>query len=372
MRKALAEIPDCRQSQGRRYSLLSVLLLSCVAVMCGAKSQSAIAEWGHNYGRKWLRKLGIKRQHGPSQPTLHRIFKELDSQTLEAVLSCWMESILELIPLAEDQLEGLAMDGKTMRGAARQQSAENHLLGVISHRLGVVVKQLAVADKSQEKGSFEQILEGLLLTGKVLTSDALHTSRENAALVVEKGGDYLQVVKDNQPDLVDDLKELFREPERWDKTLRVAEEFDLHANRIETRRLRVSSALEDYLDYPFQRQVMELQRFIRNKKSGEERFEVVYAITSLSRERAGAEELLKLWREHWHIENRLHYVRDVTFDEDRSQVRDGKAPQVMAAMRNLAISLLRLAGAENIASATRKYAANPALAFAALNFQLKE
>ena len=74
--KALAEIPDFRQSQGRRYSLLSVLLLSLVAVMGGAKSQSAIAEWGQNYGRKWLRKLGIKRMRGPSQPTLHRIFKD--------------------------------------------------------------------------------------------------------------------------------------------------------------------------------------------------------------------------------------------------------------------------------------------------------
>jgi len=99
---------------------------------------------------------------------------------------------------------------------------------------------------------------------------------------------------------------------------------------------------------------------------------VVYAIPSLSSEKGGVEELLKLWREHWHIENRLHYVRDVTFGEDRSQVRSGKAPQVMAAMRNLAISLLRLAGAENIASAIRKYAAKPALAFAAIDFQLKE
>ena len=283
-----------------------------------------------------------------------------------------MEKVLQLIPLAEDELEALAIDGKTMRGAARHEAVENHLLGIIAPRLGVVVKQLAVADKSQEKGSFEQVLEGLLLTGKVITSDALHTSRENAALVVERGGHYLHVVKDNQPDLLNDSEELFREPETWDKSLRVAEAFNLHANRIEGRRLRVSSALRDYLAYPYQRQVMELQRFITDKKTGSTRSEVVYAITSLSSERAGARDLLKLWREHWHIENRLHYVRDFTFDEDRSQVRSGNAPQVMAAIRNLAISLLRLAGAENIASATRKYAAKPALAFAAIDFQLKE
>ena len=95
-------------------------------------------------------------------------------------------------------------------------------------------------------------------------------------------------------------------------------------------------------------------------------------ITSLSKERATARQLLKLWREHWHIENKLHWVRDVTFDEDRSQVRTARIPQVMAALRNAAISLLRLCGAENIAAATRRYAARPALALAAVGLDLRE
>jgi hypothetical protein len=102
------------------------------------------------------------------------------------------------------------------------------------------------------------------------------------------------------------------------------------------------------------------------------RHEVVYGITSLSRERATAAQLLKLWREHWHIENKLHWVRDVTFDEDRSQVRVGHIPQVMAALRNTAISLLRVWGAENIAAACRRFAAQPALALAAVGIRLRE
>lgn len=101
------------------------------------------------------------------------------------------------------------------------------------------------------------------------------------------------------------------------------------------------------MQWPGHAQVLELRRAVTDKRTGKTRREVVYGITSLAPERASAAQLLRLWREHWHVENRLHWVRDVTFDEDRSQVRAGRAPQVMAAFRNVAISLLRLCGAEN-------------------------
>ena len=125
-------------------------------------------------------------------------------------------------------------------------------------------------------------------------------------------------------------------------------------------------------DWPGHQQVLEVERTITNKRTGETRREVAYAITSLSKERATARQLLQIWRAHWRIENKLHWVRDVTFDEDRSQVRTGRIPQVMAALRNVAISLLRIGDAENIAAATRRYAARPALALAAVGLNLRE
>ena len=118
--------------------------------------------------------------------------------------------------------------------------------------------------------------------------------------------------------------------------------------------------------------MLKLRRVVTDKRTGKTRRDVGYGITSLGPERATPAQLLRLWREHWHVENRLHWVRDVTFDEDRSQVRAGHAPQVMAALRNVAISVLRLCGVENIAAACRQYAARPALALAAVGIKLRE
>ena len=175
LRDALADVPDFRQAQGRRYELLPVLLLSCVAVMCGARSQAAIAEWGPNYGIRWLARLGIYRQSGPCQPTLHRIFKALDGVCLEQCVTRWAEQVLTACAGTDAALEALSIDGKSLRGSARQGAPERHLLGAISQRLGVVVAQLAVSNKSHEAASIEALLAALVLEGRVVTLDALHT-----------------------------------------------------------------------------------------------------------------------------------------------------------------------------------------------------
>lgn len=372
LKDALADVPDFRQAQGRRYDLSPVLLLCCVAVMCGARSQSAIAEWGQNYGARWLSRLGLRRGRGPSQPTLHRIFKGLDCARLEQCVTRWAEHILAACAAPAAALEALAIDGKTLRGSAGQGAAESHLVSALSHRLGVVVAQFAVADKSHELGHLEPLLDALVLDGRVVTADALHTQREVARTVVARGGDYLLPVKENQPVLRSDIALLFAHAKELADTIGHAQTTDQHGDRIEVRRLSASTALQGYVEWPGHAQVLELRRQVTNKRMAETRQEIVYGITSLAPERATPAQLLRLWREHWHVENKLHYVRDVTFDEDRSQVRAGHAPQVMAALRNVAISALRLCGAENIAAACRRYAARPALALAAVGIRLRE
>ena len=121
----------------------------------------------------------------------------------------------------------------------------------------------------------------------------------------------------------------------------------------------VSSELADYTDWPGLQQIFQLQRTFTFKKDGQQFTEIVYGITSLKEEEASPSCLLTYIRQHWHIENKSHWVRDVTFDEDRSQVRCGSIPQVMAALRNTVIGLMRLAGESNIAAACRRFAAHP-------------
>jgi predicted transposase YbfD/YdcC len=341
--------------------------------MCGCRSKSAIAEWATNYGSNWLRKLGFASNRGPSQSTLHRIFKGINHLLLERALTSWAAIVLSLFPATDgEQWEGIGVDGKTLRGSSKQGNTESHLLSCLSHRLGIVLSQVAVSDKTNEITKVDVLLEGLVLTGRVVTGDAMITQRSIAKNITDRGGDYLLVVKDNQPQLLDDVKMSF-EPYWWLKdSITSGSLTDSHADRIHQWDLKASTLLEGYSNWPGLKQVLKLERVVSNKSGTKERRETAYAITSLSRDRARPEQLIKLWREHWHIENRLHWVRDVTFEEDRSQARIGHIPQVMAALRNAAISLMRVLGATNIAAACRRYAARPDLVTSAIGLVPKE
>ena len=167
------------------------------------------------------------------------------------------------------------------------------------------------------------------------------------------------VVKDNQPALHADLVLLFERPTPGDLATPPACRANQGHGRREQRTLQTSTALTSYLDWPGLAQVFRATRQVVATHTGEIWAEVVYGITSLAADRATATDLLRLLRGHWTIENRLHWVRDVTYNEDRSQARVGAIPEVMAALRNLAISLLRLAGFSAIAPATRRLAALP-------------
>jgi predicted transposase YbfD/YdcC len=202
------------------------------------------------------------------------------------------------------------------------------------------------------------LLDGLPLAKRLVTGDALYCQRELCRRIVDGDGAYLFAVKENQPTLYDDLRWLFEWPAPGERFAE-AVGHDKHGGRVETRRLWASTALRGYSDWPGLRQACKVERTVR--RHGTVTTEVRYAITSLGAETSAAE-LLWLWRGHWAIENRLHYVRDVTFGEDASQVRSRNAPEVLAALRNVVIGLLRAAGHTNIAAGLRQIAWQPGAA----------
>jgi predicted transposase YbfD/YdcC len=230
---------------------------------------------------------------------------------------------------------------------------------------------MALGKREVEMKVAPALLDQLPLRGLVVTSDALHTQRKTASKIVARGGDYFMVVKENQPTLYRNIDLLYRKPPPGEPFARALSR-GRHGDRWEERELEASTALNGYLKWPHVGQVCRVER--RVSRRGRTRVEVSYAVTSLGPDKASPGRLARLWRGHWRMENRLHWVRDVTLGEDASQVRKGSAPQVMAALRNLCLGLLRRAGVNNVAAALRRHARHPHEALALMGFpaQLRE
>jgi predicted transposase YbfD/YdcC len=188
------------------------------------------------------------------------------------------------------------------------------------------------------------------LEGRIITGDALFAQKNLCRTIISRKGNYLFIVKGNQQWLYFNINLLFEKPAK-EFHLAQAEQWSRHGNRLEVRRLWASTALNDYLAWPGLRQVLKIER--ETEQKGQTESQIRYAITSLGT-KVGAWKLLGLVRGHWAIENQLFRVRDVTLGEDASQIRKGSAPQVMAALRNVVIALLRKSGALNIAAAIRE------------------
>ncbi len=365
-----AAMPDFRQSRGKRHPLTAIFALACCAMLCGARSYSAMAEWGRNYGVRIAQALGFTHAT-PCAATLHTIFRQVPREEFEARLGAWADRVLGSLPAGPAPAEvAIALDGKTLRGSKKQGAPGTHLLSALAHHVGVTLAQHAVDDKTNEITAVESLLCQLVLEGRIVTMDALLTQRHVAQAIVDKGGDYVMIVKENQPQLRADIELVFTLPPVGDRQ-ETARTVDIGHGRIEQRNLTTSEALVGYSDWPGLTQVFELGRHVICQKTSAERVEVVYGVTSLRPERATPERLLELVRGHWQIENQSHWVRDVTFDEDHSQVRCGSIPQVMAALRNTTIGLLRGAGYTNVAAACRQLAAQPTRALALIGVELE-
>lgn len=356
----LGQVPEHRSRQGLRHPLAAVLSLLCAAVLGGANHPQAIAEWGRELTPELVARLGFTREKTPCPSTFHAVLKGLDWEKLELQLRRWAEAVQQQV-LAEPQV-ALAGDGKVLRGSRKKGGLMSHLLSVVVHGLGITLSHEAVAEKSNEIPALPELLSRLILQGRVLTVDALHTQRELAAWLGKQQAHYVMIAKRNQPELLASIQREFdpTDPEAaTEQDRETCVSTDYGHGRRERRGLTLVSVTDFQVDWPGVEQVFRLERTTLRKRGEAPTQEVVYGLTSLRREQAGAQRLLELNRGHWTIENRSHWVRDREFGEDASQTATGEIARVLAAVRTTAITILRATGKKSIAAARRRLRGRP-------------
>jgi predicted transposase YbfD/YdcC len=346
----LAAIPDPRARRGVRHQLAVILGLAVCAVVAGARSFTAIAEWAADADQATLDALGVA-SVVPCESTFRRTLQTLDADALDDAAGAWAQQRTAPAPGTR---RAVAVDGKALRGSGTPGQPGRHLLAALDHAHGAVLGQVDAGAKTNEIPMFATLLDRVALAGAVVTADAMHAQRAHAEyLVTQRGAHYLITVKGNQPGLRAQLAAL-----PWRQVPVADQARERGHGRAERRTVKVT-AVAAGLAFPHAAQAIQIVRRRRPLNRKKWSSETVYAITSLTATQARPAELAAIARGHWLIEDQLHWVRDVTYDEDRSQVRTANGPRVMASLRNLAITILRLTGETSIAAALRHHARRP-------------
>ncbi len=357
--EALRGTPDPREARGKRHAWELILALIALGILHGERTPYGIGQWVAAHEEDLIAWLKPSRSYLPSASTIRRALEHIDVEQAEEQLRRFTEG--QVGKRSGDEYKGLALDGKSIRGT-HKHGRPIHLLSAVYHDPAAVVAQVEVGSKENEITAAPALLARVDLQGCVVTTDALLTQRKLCRQIVEQGGHYLMEVKDNQPLLKEDIAYLFEDPP-WTRMEKPQEyqrftSVDKGHGRLERRILEASTTLNDYLDWPHLQQVMRRTTYRTNLKTGETTVTVTYGITSLSPEQAHAAQLERLWRGHWTIENRVHYVRDVSMGEDAGQTRTGHIPRALALFRCMVLTLLRLAGWQSIPDAFRHYRAS--------------
>ena len=362
----LQRVKDGRKRRGKRYRLEIILLLFILAKLCGEDKVYGIADWVQSRSESLMHALGLKlkRRCLPHHSTYRRILTEqVSADDLEKIFS---EYLAQLPRHGQEMV--IVIDGKTVRGTITAEDPFGlHLLAAYMPGEGMVLMQMEVEkDKENEIVVAPKLLECLDLRDKVVIGDAMHTQRKVSAQIVEAGGDFVWIVKDNQPETRQAIEVLFSpEPSPIPGTGCPPKDFsgartvEKQAGRLEEREITVSSLLNDYLNWPYLGQVFKLERRVTTLATGEVNTEIQYGLTSLTRQEADPEKVLRIVRSEWGIENGLHYRRDVTFQEDQTRMTDKRMGRAMAIINNLVVSLLNHQGFSNHAQARRRFCASP-------------
>ena len=354
--QALKTVPDPRHRRGRRHGLQSVLLLALQAVMAGASSWVAIAQWAAIAPQA----LGVAGA-SPSAATFRRVLAAIDITAVQAALTTWVTGRQARARAQEpagatvaQSRTVLAVDGKTLRGSRDADGRQTKLVCVYDCAQQLILTQSAVV-AGDEVAAFAVALATLPeLAGVLVTADALHCQRAHADFLAARGGHSLFTVKGNQPLLREELRRL-----PWAQAPGTGRRGTGHG-RTESRSIKaldLDGTPEASL-FPHGARAIKVVRR-RRVGAGKPSVEIVYAVTSLDHRGADCRLLADWLQGHWAIENSVHHVRDVTQREDASRIRLGAGPQLMAALRNTATNIARLGGHANIAAAQRDAAWSP-------------
>ncbi len=388
--ECFAAVPDPRDPRGIRHSLPCVLALCTAAVLCGNTQVEDVTAWAHAAPQEVLAAAGARRNAlgacvPPHPDTVVRVFTALGAQALAGHAGAYLAARAHpgpvTFPLAgPGWLPAIAVDGKAVRGAAGEDGLIPYLLAAVTHGTGTVLAERLIGPKTNEVPEFAPLLRGLneyyLLAGHVVTADAGHTVRAHARLICEELlAHYVFTVKLNTKKLWEELDAL-----NWRKVPVQHETREKGHGRRERRTIQVTDAPDHIRKrFPHARQVALIERYVtrtvrvrKGKRWVRKQVKsavAVFIITSLSAREAAPEHLAGYVRGQWTIENKVHWVRDVTFREDSSRVRTGPRPRIMATLRNIALGLIRQAGYTKIAATIRKIKHDTALLLAILGLK---
>jgi predicted transposase YbfD/YdcC len=328
----LAEVTDPRVERTREHLLEEILLITIAAVLSGADSWNEIEDYGHAK-QAWLQSFLSLPGGIPSHDTFNRVFARLDPDELERCFLQWVRAIAKLTAG-----EVVAIDGKTLRGSgAGDKKAMVQMVSAWANRNNLVLGQRRVDEHSNEITAIPKLLAVLELSGTVVTIDAIGCQKPIAQQILDQQADYILAVKENQAHLRADILDSFQ----MLSCDAVAEQVDGGHGRVETRTcsaLSDLSLIEHAADWPRLRSLVRVQAERYHKATGVTEREIRYYISSLAPDAVRFNTAI---RQHWGIENKLHWALDVAFGEDASRKRVGHAAQNFSLVTRIALNLLK-------------------------------